>query len=113
MAEDSTEDFRLQEPEAQRALASLAVELAFIRGKLVRMRAGLDRDWPDEMYDDDLPPSLAYWLFGAAGALLDDHVVPGMELARWAAAVTEKSARSDWEARNQGRQRKENGLHEY
>ncbi len=104
-----SEHFTMTEAEAKAALASLAVELDKLRGKLVRMRDGLDRGWPDEMYNDDVPPSLSYWLFGVAETLLDDHVVPGMDLARRSADITEESAQSSWKARNRERNRKENG----
>jgi len=90
---------RVTEPEAQEALASLAVDLDKVRGELVRLQAGLSRDWPDAMYNGDLPPTLVYWLFCAVETLLEDHVQPGLELARSAAAGTERIARTEWDRR--------------
>lgn len=88
-----------QEAAAQAEVAAVAVELDALRGRLVRVRSTVDAGdaWPPEMDTGEIPRTLAYQIFANLSTLLEDHLEPGIELARLTGALTPTEVRDDWE----------------
>lgn len=90
----------MNETEAQAELAEVAVALDAMRGRLARLRDDLDADdeWPLEMDDGGVEPTMAFRLFANVSTLLEDHIDPGIGLARLTAELTAEAVHRDWEA---------------
>jgi len=86
----------ITDSEAQEALRTLAEELAKLGVTVIELRDGLDRDWPAEMCNSEIPPSLSFWLHSQAEAFLVDYVKLGVELLRKASEASEETVRILW-----------------
>jgi len=87
----------ITDSDAQKAFRTLAEELGKLGAVVIELRDGLDRDWPDEMCNSEIPPSLSFWLHSQAEAFLVDYVKLGIELLRKASAASEETVRIDWQ----------------
>lgn len=92
----------MKEPDdsdARSAMATLAVDLDAARGHLERIRdeAG-PQDWPVEMSEGDVAPSLPYQIVLNVSILLEEYLLPAIALARRTAALTPESVERHWEA---------------
>jgi len=91
--------FEITEAEAQEVFVHLALKFTELRAKTVRLRQGVDRRWPEAMFEGRTPPTLAFSLFGSADTLIEEYLDRAIETAWSAAQVTEESVRTEWEVR--------------
>ncbi len=79
-------------------LASLAQnEIAALSTRLQEIFAGVDRVWPDEMCNREIPPSVPFLLFSAVEGL-QEYVEEALKLAQAASQYDEESVREHWRA---------------
>jgi len=90
----------MNETDAQAKLATAAVDLEAMRGHMAHLRDDLDAgdEWPAEMDNGEVAPTLAYQIVSNVTMLLEEYVEPGIELVRRTAGLTAEGLRRDWEA---------------
>lgn len=81
---------------SREVLATVAVYLDKARGLLVQIRDEGRREWPEEMENDEVPPSLEFRIGADVGMLLEDYVEPGLAVARDACQLTESAVTDEW-----------------
>lgn len=89
---------RLTKPQAKRAFVTVAEELGKLGETVIELRDRLEEDWPKEMYNSNMAPTLGYWLYSQADAFLADHAKLGIAELRRASEATEESVRIAWES---------------
>jgi len=82
----------------QGTLARAAVCLDQARGLLARARAESAREWPEEMKNKEVSPSLEYRIYTDVGMLLETFVEPGLALARATSRLTHSGILLEWQA---------------
>lgn len=83
--------------DARAEMARGAVVLDALRGSLVRLRESLDRDYPAEMVEGTVPPSVDLHLLGTIEMVLEDFIEPGAAALREAAEVTPERLHKEWQ----------------
>lgn len=98
MADDRPERHETKDAADVRAeMARGAVVLDALRGTLVRLRESLDRDYPAEMVEGTVPPSVELHLLGTIEMVLEDFVEPGAAALREAAETSPDVLLREWQ----------------
>jgi len=82
----------------QGTIARVAVCLDQARGLLIRARTESPREWPEEMKNQEVPPSLEHLIHTDVGMLLETFVEPGLALAQATSRLTHSGITREWQA---------------